>query len=302
VALRQTNYWLEDQAPGSDDSLARSLPIASIDSGMKFERDAGRNNHWIQTLEPRLLYVHVPFEDQTELPVFDTILPDFNLIQLFRKYQFVGPDRITDTDQLSFGITTRLIDAASGRERLTATLGQTRYLTAQRVSLPGTLPNDANASDYVAELSIGLRDSWDLDVGYQWNSDTDSSSRAETRFEYRPQDDRLFGIGYRYRRGSLEQGDISLVWPAGERWRIIGRYSYSFLDEQPLEQFVGWEYEACCWRFRMVGRRYVSSRTGEVDSAISIQLELKGLSQRASSPEELLDRGILGYRTIAQAN
>jgi LPS-assembly protein len=64
---------------------------------------------------------------------------------------------------------------------------------------------------------------------------------------------------------------------------------------------VGWEYEACCWRFRMVGRRYVS-RTGETDDAISVQLELKGLSQRASSPEELLDHGILGYRSIARPN
>jgi hypothetical protein len=50
----------------------------------------------------------------------------------------------------------------------------------------------------------------------------------------------------------------------------------------------------------MIGRRYVSSRTGEADSAISIQLELKGLSQNAPSPEELLDRGILGYRSFAR--
>ncbi len=301
VALRQTNYWLDNPAPGADDTLTRSLPISSLDTGLTFERETGRDDGWIQTLEPRLLYVHVPFEDQSQLPVFDTILPDFNLVQLFRKYQFVGPDRVTDTDQVSFGVTTRLIDATDGRERLTATLGQTRYLNAQRVSLPNTAPNDANASDYVAELAIGLRDAWNLDLGYQWNDATNSTARVETRFEYRPKNDRLFGFGYRYRRDQLEQGDFSLVWPAADRWRIIGQYSYSFLESEPLEQFLGWEYEACCWRFRMVGRRYVS-RTGETDDAISIQLELKGLSQRASSPEDLLDRGILGYRSIAKPN
>jgi LPS-assembly protein len=301
VALRQTNYWLEDTAPGTDDTLTRSLPVGSLDMGLTFERDAGRDAGWIQTLEPRLLYVSVPFEDQSQLPVFDTVLPDFNLIQLFRKYQFVGPDRITDTEQVSFGVTTRLIDAADGRERLTATLGQTRYLSAQHVSLPNAVPNDANASDYVAELSIGLQQAWVLDFGYQWNDATNSTARVETRFEYRPQADRLFGFGYRYRRDQLQQGDFSLVWPAADRWRIIGQYSYSFRENEPLEQFVGWEYEACCWRFRMVGRRYVS-RTGESDDAISLQLELKGLSQRATSPEELLDRGILGYRSIARPN
>jgi hypothetical protein len=45
----------------------------------------------------------------------------------------------------------------------------------------------------------------------------------------------------------------------------------------------------------------VSSRTGESDSSLSIVLELKGLSQRVASPDELLDRGILGYRNIARA-
>jgi LPS-assembly protein len=302
IALRQTNYWIDDVALGEDDTLTRGLPIGSLDMGLKFERETTRGRRaWFQTLEPRLLYVRVPFEDQTNLPVFDTILPDFNLIQLFRKYQYVGPDRIADTDQLSFGVTTRLVDAVNGRERLTATLGQTRYLNPQLVTLPGTLPTDTDASDYVAEVGIGVRDSWALDLGYQWNSETSSTARTETRLEFRPQDDRLFGIGYRYRRDTLEQGDISLVWPIAQRWRVIGRYSYSFFDKEKLEDFLGWEYEACCWRLRMINRNYVSRRTGEIDSSISLQLELKGLSPRVTAPDELLDRGILGYRNIARA-
>jgi LPS-assembly protein len=302
VALRQTNYWLDNPAPGEDDLLRRGLPIGSLDMGMTFERntEGGRRN-WVQTLEPRLLYVRVPYEDQSALPVFDTIVPDFNLVQLFRKYQFVGPDRVADTNQISFGVTTRLIEAANGRERLTASLGQTRYQDPRLVTLPDAAPTDTDASDYVAEVGIGVRDAWVLDIGYQWNSETSTTARTETRVEFRPQDDRLFGFGYRYRRDALEQGDVSLVWPIAERWRIIGRYSYSFLDKERLEDFVGWEYEACCWRLRMVNRNYVSRRTGESDNSISIQLELKGLSQRVTSPDELLDRGILGYRNIAGA-
>jgi LPS-assembly protein len=301
IAVRQTNYWLDDTAPGEDDVLRRGLPIGSLDMGMTFERETQGRRDWVQTLEPRLLYVHVPFEDQAALPVFDTIVPDFNLVQLFRKYQFVGPDRIADTEQLSFGVTTRLIDAVNGRERLTASLGQTRYLDPQLVTLPGVAPTDTDASDYLAEVAIGMRDAWALDLGYQWNSETELTARTETRLEYRPKDDRVFGIGYRYRRDSLEQGDVSVVWPIAQRWRIIGSYSYSFLDKERLEDFVGWEYEACCWRLRMINRNYVSSRTGESDSSLSIVLELKGLSQRVASPDELLDRGILGYRNIARA-
>ena len=297
VAWRQTNYWVEDEAQ-SEERHSRGLPIASLDGGLVFERTT-RKGGAVQTLEPRALYVNVPFEDQTMLPVFDTILPDFNLVQLFRKYQFVGPDRVSDTDHLSLGVTTRLIDAASGRERLIATLGQTRYLSPQRVSLPEDMPNESSESDYVAEVAVNVSTAWNFGVGYQWNSETDSTARAETRFEYRPQGDRLFGFGYRYRRDTLEQGDISLVWPVTERWRVIGRYSYSLLEEEPLEQFLGLEFDACCWRLRLVGRQYVSRRTGETDSAIALQLELKGLSNNAPAPEELLDRGILGYRPMS---
>jgi len=300
IAWRQTNYWVDDAAAG-DQTFDRGLPIGSIDSGIQFERPAGKQERWIQTLEPRLLYVNVPYEDQTRLPVFDTIVPDFNLVQLFRKYQFVGPDRIADTDQLSFGITTRLIDGSDGAQKLSATLGQTRYLNTQTVSLPDQVLSGASASDYLAELGISLSSKWNLDVGYQWNSETDSRVRSETRFEYRPQGDRLFGLGYRFREGLLEQGDFSMVWPMGQSWRFIGQYSYSLLESKPLEQFVGLAYEACCWRIQLVGRRYISRSTGQTENGFSIQLELKGLSQRSTTPEEMLDRGILGYRRFGGA-
>jgi LPS-assembly protein len=299
VAWRQTNYWLDDPVTGTEQTLTRGLPIGSIDTGLRFERSAGETSRLIQTLEPRLLYVNVPFKDQSQLPVFDTIVPDFNLVQLFRKYQFVGPDRVADTDQLSFGLMTRLITSSDGVERLSATLGRTHYLDVQTVSLPGQVLTNVNDSDYVAELDMSLSRKWNLDLGYQWNSDTNSTVRAETRFEFRPKGDRLFGVGYRSREGSLEQGDLLMVWPLASSWRFIGQYSYSLLDEEPLEQFAGLEYEACCWRVRVTGRRYISSRTGETDNSISFQFELKGLSQRTSSPEEFLDRGILGYRQFA---
>lgn len=299
VAIRNTNYGLDEDGSGIDRTLSRNVTISSLDSGLSFERSAGRTDAWIQTLEPRVLFVHIPYVDQSALPVFDTILPDFNLVQLFRKYQFVGPDRVADTDHFSFGLTTRLIDSATGRERFSATLGQTRYQDQRLVSLPNSPVDPAMRSDYVAEVGVNLSSRWNLDVGYQWNGETEDTVRAETRFEYRPQDDRLFGLGYRLREGLLEQGDLSMVWPVGESWRVIGQYSYSLLEKEPLERFFGLEYEACCWRLRVIGRRYIIRSTGETDSTVSLQLELKGFSQSVASPEELLDRGILGYRSFA---
>src|SRR6266480_5785307 len=68
VGWRQTNYWLDEStvAPGTATTPSRGLSIASLDTGMRFEREAGDSGR-LQTLEPRLLYVHVPFVDQSQL-------------------------------------------------------------------------------------------------------------------------------------------------------------------------------------------------------------------------------------------
>ena len=138
AALRQTNYWLTDPPPGGTSTeYSRTVPIASVDAGLTFERGADRPRGWIQTIEPRALYVYIPFAEQADFPLFDTADPTFNFVQLFQKYRYLGADRVADTERLSLGVTTRLIDIQSGREKLRGTLGQTRYLRTQRVRLPG---------------------------------------------------------------------------------------------------------------------------------------------------------------------
>ena len=39
------------------------------------------------------MYVYIPFRRQDTLPVFDSGIPDPNLIELFRPNRFVGIDR-----------------------------------------------------------------------------------------------------------------------------------------------------------------------------------------------------------------
>ena len=296
LGLRQTNYWLNEKTPNMKTEFSRTLPIASVDAGLTFDRLIGETKRWTQTIEPRVLYVHVPFEDQTGLPMFDSIEPTFNLVQLFRKYRYIGPDRIADADRLSYGVTTRLIDNNTGQEMLSGTLGRTHHFSPQKTTLPGQSPGSANDSDYIAEIAFNLRSSWRLGLENQWDSQTKKTVRSETRIQYRPEPDRLIGLAYRYQDGLLKQGDISLVWPIGQAWRVIAQTSYSLLDRKPLQRHLGWEYASCCWRLRFMAKNYISRRTGESDSSFSIQFQLRGFTDESESPEELLDRGILGYQ------
>lgn len=295
VTLEHTRYQLDRDTPGDPEDPDRTLPIASLDSGLILERRVGSGGEWIQTLEPRVLYVHVPYRDQDALPVFDTILPDLNLVQLYRKNRFLGIDRIADTDQLSIGVTSRVLDAESGKELVTATIGQARYLSSQGVSLPGEPSFTSESSDYIAEVRFLLYEHLNFDVGHQWGTGESGTTQSEARLQYRPETDKILNLAYRFRRDSLEQGDISWSWPITQRWNFVGRYNYSFRDEEALEQFFGVEYESCCWGLRLVTRRHISTRDGTRDSSVGLQLVLKGMTSVGTAADRLLERGILGY-------
>ncbi len=294
VALDYTHYQLENTLPGEDTEPTRTVPISSIDTGLVLERTMANANR-IQTIEPRLLYVSIPFRDQDGLPVFDTITPDINLVQLYRKNRFLGIDRIGDTEQVSIGVTSRILDVSTGRELMTATIGQTRYFGDRLVSLPGMPISTFERSDYVAQLRFLLFKNVNFDFGHQWGTGASDTTKSEARLQYRPASNKILNFAYRFRRDSLEQGDVSWSWPVAKRWNLVGRYNYSFRDQEVLERFVGVEYESCCWGLRLVSRRHISTRDGTRDSSFGLQLVLKGMTSVGTAADKLLERGILGY-------
>lgn len=296
IELDHTRYALDNRLPGENTTPSRTLPIASLDVGLNFERAFNGSGDRIQTLEPRILYVNVPFRDQDDLPVFDTILPDLNLVQLYRENRYLGVDRIADTDQLSIGVTSRILDTDSGRELMSATVGQALYLSRQDVTLPGQSLAAGDSSDYIAELRFLVYDNLNFDVGHQWNDN--GTTQSEARLQYRPAGNKVVNLAYRSRQGSLEQGDISWSWPLARSWNFVGRYNFSLRDNEVLEQFYGLEYESCCWGVRLIGRRFISTRDGTQDSSISLQLVLKGMTSVGTAADTLLERGILGYSDV----
>src|SRR5690606_22053450 len=114
-----------------------SLPIFSVDSGLYFDRTSNLfGQGYTQTLEPRLFYLYVPEEDQTDLPIFDTSEPGFNYDSLWRDNRFSCRDRIGDANQISLGVTNRWLDE-KGLERQRFSIGQSYYFRDREVQLPG---------------------------------------------------------------------------------------------------------------------------------------------------------------------
>jgi LPS-assembly protein len=304
VALKHTQYDLNDNTLGlTDTSPSRTLPIASVDTGLFFERDMEiSNNGFIHTLEPRAFYLYIPERDQTDIPVFDSSLRTFNFGQLFSYDRFSGTDRIGDANQLSLALTSRIIDPETGREHFRASLGQIRYFRDRDVILPTGLKGTRSDSDMVAEVSAAIAKEWTARGEVQWNPHGDTSNLSALQLRYRGDNGRLLNVSHRYRRDDistldgLEQVDISGRLPINKQWSVIGRYYRSIRDGALLEGLAGVEYESCCWSTRLVIRDYVNDASDtDRNLAILFQVELKGLGNFGQKTDTLLASSILGY-------
>jgi len=331
-AWRGTQYELDNLGPGQEKrSPSRTLPITSLDSGLLLERPAGSHDQRRITLEPRVLYLDVPYRAQDQLPVFDTAVPDLiNPVQLYRTNRYVGADRVSDANQVSLGLTSRLLDAQSGRQFIAATIGQIYYFEIPRVTLPGEAPITYGRSNFVAQLSLAAFEDWSADAGVQWDPENRRSERSMVNVQYKPAPNMLINLAYRYERFTtttvlvpetgnsgevlvptpVQQGydqvEFSTAFPIKHSWEVFGKEVYSLRDpQQPhgqsLETFLGFEYRACCWRVRLGGRRYVNSHDPNAGptTGVWLQLELAGLAGVGSASDNFLREEIRGYTPTA---
>lgn len=298
VTARYTGYQLQDQPDNQSASQNRTLFSASLDSGLFFDRSSNWFGHNInQTLEPRAYYLYVPYEDQSDLPVFDTGLLDFSFDNLFRGNRFNGPDRVGDANQLALALSSSLLDNASGEELLRASIGQIYYFEDRRVTLPQYDEVDTSSSSVIAQINGRINAQWQYRAGVQVDPHTDQDSVRQglAQVTYHGQQNQLFNAAYRLREGVVEQTDVGAVWPVTPNMNVIARWYYSLQDDKTLEAVAGLEYGRCCWRIRAVLRHYLDNDGLEYNDTAMIQLELNGLGKLGHDIDNYLDRSIYGY-------
>lgn len=298
IAWRYTGYDLDKAlaAQLGDGKPSRSLPIGSIDGGLYFDRSTSiGGTPFLQTLEPRAYYLRVPYRDQTGLPLFDTRPMTFSWGQLFRDNRYTGADRQTDANQLTLAVSTRLLRQSDGREKLSVSLGQIRYFSESKVTVPGETPVAEGKSAWVADASYAVNDRWSIGGSYQWDPKYRRKDLASLRARYLIGDEGIVNFGYRYRRDLLEQVDFNFLYPISPAWSLVGRYYYSTKDSQLLEGIAGVQWDSCCMAVRLVGRRYLHNRLGELGNSLQVEVELKGLGSAGPDTESRLRRAILGY-------
>lgn len=303
VGLHMSSYAVDEARinGGRKENFSRVLPTFSFDSTLIFERESELlGNAYVQTLEPRLYYVYIPYKKQDRIPVFDTGLADFDFAQIFSENRYVGYDRVNDANQLTAALTTRILDADTGAERFKAMLGQRYYFEDQRVLLPGEAQRPANFSNLVASIAGLVAPKTYAEGTWEYNYKDRLNERFSAGVRFQPDYGKVLSASYRYTRDPLnqkalvDQVDISGQWPLAPRWYGVGRINYSLRDHQTLETIAGLEYNAGCWAVRAVAQR-LSATSGTPDTSFFLQLELQDFASVGSNPLSLLRRSIPGY-------
>ncbi|MDR0776627.1 MAG: LPS assembly protein LptD [Azonexus sp.] len=300
--LHMTRYQMDQALADGRTSVTRSVPTFTLDSTVVFERETRwLDNNYIQTLEPRLYYVNIPYRDQGKLPLFDTALADFDFAQIFSENRYSGFDRVNDANQLTAALTSRLLDPATGTERFKAMIGQRYYFKSQRVLIPGETMRQKDFSNLIAAVSGVVLPKTYVDAAWEYNYNADANERFSLGARYHPDFGKVLSASYRFvrdpmndQRPLVEQVDIGGQWPITSRWYAVGRYNYSLRDSQLLEAIGGVEYNAGCWSLRVVGQR-LAALSGAPNTSLFIQLELNDFASIGSNPLSLLRRSIAGY-------
>jgi LPS-assembly protein len=291
VAL--THYDIGNQVSGYANSAQRNIPIFNIDSGLYFDRDMTLGStDYQQTLEPRLFYLYVPYRNQTSLPLFDTSLIPFSYDSMFATNRFSGIDRIGDADQITFALTTRLLDANTGAEKFRFSIGEIYYFRNRVVTTctPNGTPGAASSntvctstdpnivlgatsltdktSPIAAQASYQINSAWNTTGSIAWDPNVHQTVNANWNFQYQPAPNHIFNATYNFIRlgdptgnpnispsssqNDLNQVGFSFAWPLSMRWSVIGALNYNRSHQYPQTYFYGLQYDSCCWAVRLV--------------------------------------------------
>lgn len=306
LGVHNTQYSLADHNVGPQSQFERSIPIFSLDTGMTLERDFMiSDKDFVQTLEPRLYYVSIPYENQDRLPNFDTAPAAFSFVQMFTENRFIGSDRIGDADQVTVAVTSRFLDGDTGSERLRVAVGERFSSIKPRVIL-GTPAATTNQSDVLMSVAGKVTNTFSVDSLWQFNPNADRTEMYAATARYLPEAGKVFNLGYRYTFSAdpdptktVKQVDFSTQWLLGGRWHMVAQSKYSLQDSRTVEALAGLEYNQDCWGLRMVAQRFVTSAR-ETSTTIFIQLELKEMIRVGTDPLSALKQSVPGYTILTE--
>ena len=316
-----------DKAEDVESSVNRILPQLKIDLQSVLASSQTFISGYTQTLEPRAQYLFRPYKDQSNIGSklnsqylgfgYDSSLLQQDYFSLFNSRRYSGLDRIASANQVTLGGTSRFFDE-NKEERFNIAVGQTYYLEPSRIDENRDNRTEGSSSSWAIEANWKINDLMRWREGYQYDPQLGQVSLANTGIEYNPTKNNVVQLNYRYAskeyinqnltaeanryNQDIKQLGVQVGWELSDHWAIAGRYYQDLALKKPVEQYLGVQYNTCCWSVGVGARRYVTSRQNQknddifYDHGIGVTFELRGFSHdHKTGIENMMKKGKLPY-------
>ena len=311
-------YYQQDNIPlnsSLEKNVSRTLPKMRFHGGINLDRSMHIfKKDYTQTLEPQLQYLYVANKDQNNIGLYDTTTLQDDFDGLFRDRRHSGLDRISQANQYSWGVTSRILDSANA-ELLRFSIGRISYLNNTNASLDTLNANtEANVdkSAFAANLFFRINHQWQVNSDIQYDTRLDITNKSQINVDYQFDKNNIVQLNHRYSRdvsgNNLEQLSLLTSFSLSENWKFVGRTTHDLQQKRSIETYTGLQYESCCWAVRIAYHRHINSsldekslfneNRDEFNRGFVIQFIIKGLSgtQTSIGTEEMFNSSIFGYK------
>jgi LPS-assembly protein len=319
LRVQSRRYQLDDELSGAGPWQGMreanvTVPTASLDSGLVFERDLQSGG--LQTLEPRLLLAYTPTKVQQGLPLYDAAAKDFNFSSVFSPYEYSGSDRVADNRSVTWGLSSRWL-GADGAEWLSLSAAQKTRFSDLHVTLDDSGPLLKGSSDWLLGGNWRYNKKWSAAAFGQYDRDMGRLRRSTASLRYQGGAFRNAQVAYSFQRDASELLDLTWQWPLNDlwgdrgqlsagggnlgapRWYSVGRLNYSMPERKVVDMIAGLEYDNGCWLGRVAIERQQNS-TSSASHRLFFQLEFSGFGRLGSSPLQTLQDNVPYYQVLRQ--
>ena len=320
-------YYQLDNKPTDTIKFGKSnvtsvLPIFNIYAGAYFDRDyATKDGAYTQTLEPRLFYTYIPYQDQTDIPLFDTSLQNQQYMQMFQVNRFTGHDRINNANQVTYALESSTINQEDGSTLSSMKIGQMMYFADRKVTLcqgnatcktPGEMDifSKDNFSPIMSSFEYQIMHNIYLSAQVNYRVQQKNIDYQVYQLSYKDENENIFNVSYNNisnNWNALTQDQInngvkptpqetvtlSTIINLTDHWGIAALWNYNFQQKQIADWFAGFQYNDKSWAIRalMQASAFTNQnpndpqKLGPLINSYILQFELKGIGSGGNSSQ-----------------
>jgi len=294
LSIFRTDYKLNNN---SENNISRNLYGVQLSSKVFLEREfEAMNKNFLQTLIPSVTYSYVPKKNQASIPNFDTASVTESFSSLFNLNNFFGFDKVTNQNNIAFGLESEFLDDDTGESYITLKTGQKFFLDDELMNSSGnfvrTNEADRGYSDILSSVEIGNNYLSFLNL-FNYDPQTNNFGNSRSTIKLSFDEKNFIDLSY-LDDNSTQSGRISGSFQLNSIDHLFLNVNRNFTTNVNDRLTFGIARENCCLAYRFgFFKKYLSSNTYSYDR--EFELVFKGLSTTTTSLRRRIESEVPGY-------